>query len=58
MDRDETKNHRDIIATSSTWREHLEVDYYLQQNPNVGQTYFVTLNQPIKFFINGNLVIL
>jgi hypothetical protein len=55
IDRDETKYHTDIIATSCIWRENLEVDYSLQQNPNIGQTYFVTLNQPVKFFLNMEL---
>ncbi len=49
IDRYETKYHTDIIATSCIWRENLEVDYTIQQNPNVGQTYFVTLNHPVKY---------
>ena len=55
IDRDETKYQTDIIATSCIWRDSLEVDYILQQNPNVGQTYFVTLNQPVRFSLNKEL---
>jgi hypothetical protein len=55
IDRDEEKYLTDIIATSCTWRENLEVDYTLQQNPIIGQAYFVTLNQPVKFSLNMEL---
>lgn len=55
IDRDETKYQTDIIATSCVWRENLEVDYPLQENPKVGQSYFVILNQPVKFSLNMQL---
>lgn len=55
IDRDEKKYQTEIIATSCIWRENLEVDYTLQKNPIVGQTYFVTLNAPVKFFLNMEL---
>lgn len=55
IERDEMKYQTDIIATSCVWRENLEVDYTLQQGPNVGKTYFVILNQPVKFNINLKL---
>lgn len=50
IDRDESKYQTDMIATSCIWRENLEVEYTLQQNPTIGETYFVTLNQPVTFF--------
>lgn len=55
INRDETKYQTDIIATSCVWRENLEVDYTLQENPTIGQPYFVTLNQPVKFSLNMQL---
>jgi hypothetical protein len=55
VDRDETKYQTDIIATSSMWRESLEVDYTLQQSPFAGQTCIVTLNQPVKFSLHMHL---
>ena len=52
IERDEAKYQTDIIATGCTWRANLTVDYALQNAPNVGQTYFVTLHQPVKFSLN------
>ncbi len=55
IERDENKYHTEIIATSCIWRENLEVEYTLQQKPTIGETYFVTLNQPVRFFLNMEL---
>jgi len=55
IDRDETKYQTDIIATSCIWRESLDVNHSLQESPITGQTYFVTLNQPVKFRLNMDL---
>ncbi len=55
IDRNETKYQTDIISTSCIWRENLDVDYTLQENPIVGQTYFVTLNAPVKFHLKMEL---
>ena len=55
IDRDETKYQTDIIATSCFWRENLEVGDTLRQTPNVGETYYVTLKQPVKFSLNMKL---
>lgn len=55
VDRDEAKYQTDIIATSCTWRESLDVNHSLKESPIAGQTYFVILNQPVKFWLNMDL---
>ncbi len=55
VDRNEQKYQTDIICTSCTWRESLEVEYTLQDSPVIGQTYNVTLGAPVKFWVNMDL---
>lgn len=55
IDREETKYKTDIMATSCTWRESLDGNNSLQENPLTGQTYFVTLKPPVKFRLNMDL---
>jgi hypothetical protein len=58
IDRDENKYQTDIIATSCIWRQNLEVGDTLQQTPNAGETYYVTLKPPVKFSLNMELWLL
>ena len=51
-DGDEEHYQTNIIATRRLWIENLETNYALEQPPNVGQAYFVFLNQPVKFSLN------
>ena len=51
-DGDEEHYQTNIIATRRLWKENLETNYALEQPPNVGQAYFVFLNQPVKFSLN------
>ena len=55
IDRDETKYQTDVMATSCIWRESVDADHNLKESPIIGQTYFVTLNQPVKFRLNMDL---
>ncbi len=55
IDRDETKYHTNILATSCTWSESLNANNSLQEPPITGQTYFITLAPPVKFWLNMEL---
>ena len=55
VNRDKIKYQTDIIATRCTWRESLEVEYTLQNTPETGQKYTITLHQPVKFSLNMHL---
>ena len=55
IDRDETKYQTDVMATCCTWKESLDSNNSLQESPLTGQTYFVTLKPPVKFWLNMDL---
>jgi len=54
IDRDEVKYRTDIIATSCSWLESLDNNNSLRESPIIGQTYYVTLKPPVKFWLNMN----
>jgi hypothetical protein len=55
IDRDEAKYQTDVMATSCTWKESLDGNNSLQESPLTGQTYFVTLKPPVKFWLKMDL---
>ena len=55
IERDETKYRTDLIATSCDWLESLDNNNSLKESPIKGQTYFVALKPPVKFWLNMEL---
>jgi hypothetical protein len=55
IDRDEQKYQTDIIATSCVWLENSSGNSSLPEKPEIGKTYTVFLEQPVRFFLHMKL---